>query len=294
MAINKNPTNLYKYTSAESVPIILETRKIKITNPNEFNDPFDCNIPNFEIANKPLIDEIKRQLKKEIPELKNNKHSKEIALFEIQLKKEINELKMLVNQEFAKISNEWESIIGNFRVLSLAKSADNILMWSHYANYHTGVCIGFKADSSIFKQCQKVDYGNGLTILNGFINHLVRVIVKNIDILSKNAHFADIFSGKAADETINVFTEYLYMKRKEWNYEQEYRLVLPKTTDIIEHTEKISLIEFNKNDLEEIILGSKMSPDNIKELSDFIKQNYPGTLVKKAIKQGWELQFKEV
>ena len=293
MAINKTPINLYKYTSAETASTILKTQKIKITNPNEFNDPFDCNIPNFEMANKSLTDEIKRQLKKDIPELKN-KHSKEVALFEINIKQKIDELKILVNQEFTKISNEWEGIIENFRVLSLAKSEKNILMWSHYASYHTGACIGFKADSSISKQCQQVDYGHGSTILRNFVNHLVRIIITRIDVLSQNVHFADIFSDKAADETLNVFIEYLYLKRKEWNYEQEFRLVLPKTSGMIEYNAQMSLIEFNKNDLEEIIPGSKMKQEQVDELSAFIKQKYPGVLVKKAIKQGWELQFIEV
>ena len=144
MTFEKIQSNLYKYTSVKSALMILKTQEIKITNPNEFNDPFDCNIPNFEMAKKPLINEIKRQLKNAIPELKNNKHSKEALLFDLKIGHEMNYFQELTNKEFTKIANEWENIIGNFRILSLAKSEKNILMWSHYADFHKGVCVGFK------------------------------------------------------------------------------------------------------------------------------------------------------
>lgn len=294
MTFEKIQSNLYKYTSVKSALMILKTQEIKITNPNEFNDPFDCNIPNFEMAKKPLINEIKRQLKNAIPELKNNKHSKEALLFDLKIGHEMNYFQELTNKEFTKIANEWENIIGNFRILSLAKSEKNILMWSHYADFHKGVCVGFKEDSFIAKQCRKVDYGDGSTVMNNFINHLVYFLVKNIDIFSKNSHFADVFSSKAADITLRVFIEYLYIKRKEWDYEQEFRLVLSKLSDIIRHTEEMSFIEFNKGDVAEVILGSKMEESKFEELFGFIKQNYPDILVKKAIKQGWDLRFIEL
>ena len=43
--------------------------------------------------------------------------------------------KLLENLEINKM---------DFRTCSLSKNNDNKLMWSHYAQEHTGICIGYK------------------------------------------------------------------------------------------------------------------------------------------------------
>src|SRR5579859_3391268 len=53
-----------------------------------------------------------------------------------------------------------------WRLLSLTKNSNNMLMWSHYANNHTGVAIGVSIDSGPDLEIERVDY---VSDVNGFI-----------------------------------------------------------------------------------------------------------------------------
>ena len=41
---------LYKYSSIDDAVKIIESKKMKITKPSNFNDPFDCTIPNIDFS----------------------------------------------------------------------------------------------------------------------------------------------------------------------------------------------------------------------------------------------------
>lgn len=69
----------------------------------------------------------------------------------------------------------------SLRICSLAKSPDNFLMWSHYANGHKGVAIGVEIDENSFNVKEidylpdlcyfdNVDYLDAITILSSKIN----------------------------------------------------------------------------------------------------------------------------
>ena len=152
--------NLYKYISfdgdlctptQEKIKIGFETGEIWYSKAKNLNDPFDCR-PIITIDNKT------------IPEIISHLSSDEIFFLKTKIKFEtIEELiskiitpqkiyngKQIVKQHWVRFA--FTSYVylfqitkmSNIGVLSLSTENDNVLMWSHYANNHSGLCLGFK------------------------------------------------------------------------------------------------------------------------------------------------------
>lgn len=107
---------------------LLKHQQLYFANPSEFNDPFDCRL---RLNWKCDPEEINKWLRKYV----GNRAEELINYFKQ------NEYDPKVISEFQEPLLEQ---MGKTFILSLSEINDNILMWSHYANYHKGVCLGFK------------------------------------------------------------------------------------------------------------------------------------------------------
>lgn len=55
--------------------------------------------------------------------------------------------------------------IYNYGVACFSRSHDNILMWSHYADGHSGICVEFESDECPILNCvRKVDYSENCPV----------------------------------------------------------------------------------------------------------------------------------
>jgi hypothetical protein len=100
---------LYKYRAANKFFFdILINNQLYFSTTSDFNDPFDGQLKPNEFA----------------LELKNLGCKEDLS-------------------QFSRHSQYVEDSINRSAVLSLSTTSDNILMWSHYANSHKGVCLGF-------------------------------------------------------------------------------------------------------------------------------------------------------
>ena len=93
---------------------------------------------------------------------------------------------------------------------SLSKVYDSILMWSHYCYNHKGICIGLDID----KVLDSVPPMFGTIYLKPFV-----LDVNYYDIIERPSAY-----GPSAEQRMYQWTT----KAKEWEYEQEVRLVMPK------------------------------------------------------------------
>ncbi len=93
---------------------------------------------------------------------------------------------------------------------SLSKVNDSLLMWSHYCYNHKGVCIGLDLD----KVMESVPPMFGTT----FIKPLV-IEVQYQDIIERPSAYRP---------TEDMFSYQWKTKAKDWSYEQEVRLVIPR------------------------------------------------------------------
>ena len=117
------------------------------------------------------------------------------------------------------IHKEWEQEVFENKALNLrndtwlcsfSKVNDSILMWSHYCYNHKGVCIGLDMDK-VMKSVPKM-FGTR------FLQPLVFEVQYQDIIERPNAYYS----------AENTFGYQWKTKAKEWAYEQEVRLVMPK------------------------------------------------------------------
>ena len=117
------------------------------------------------------------------------------------------------------IRKEWEQKIEENDALnrrndtwlcSLSKVNDSLLMWSHYCYNHKGVCIGLNIDKVM--ACVPPMFGT--TYLEPLVFD-----VQYLDIIERpNAYHSNE----------DIYRYQLATKAKEWEYEQEVRLIVPE------------------------------------------------------------------
>ena len=191
---NKRPRFLYKYRSIKSAIGFLKNSSIYFSNYKDFNDP-------FESACKKRLDFTPQQyydafLRWGVDSLSAMHKVEEIRLGlvnGVDLQRQVTDL-----------------ILNGFAYFCMAENPDNILMWSHYADSHKGVCFKFDLlQDDVFLNTIPVDYNSGY-----------------LEFDSLNGNPAPIITRKSA----------------EWHYEHEHRTI---TTDIkgLHHINKETLAE---------------------------------------------------
>ena len=222
---------LYKYSSIDDAAKIIESRKMKITKPSNFNDPFDCTIPNidfsFEEIEKYFLLKVNIFMSKMSQQILNE-NKKDYNNFIIELKTDFNNsFNADLLSELLSIRKDWNIYIDKYKILSLSKSNKNILMWSHYAKMHNGVVLGFdfNKDKNIYKRLQPVKYDKELKITKDFFNSLFKYLIDdaiNSELPEKNI----INEDKFANIFFKHLLEYFFIKNNVLNYEEDDNLVI--------------------------------------------------------------------
>ena len=116
--------------------------------------------------------------------------------------------------DYSKVPKHKENDALNLRnntwLCSLSKVNDSILMWAHYCYNHKGVCIGLDID----KVMQSVPPMFGEIYLQPLV----------LDVQYKSI----IERPNGYCNAMGLFNYQWQTKAKEWEYEQEVRLVMPK------------------------------------------------------------------
>lgn len=241
MSLLNMSEKIYKYCSINDFFLNVEENTIVLSRPSLFNDPFDSNIsiPN-NIINKTLelIDYfgIILKIKNSINDLPNdlikfvqleNYGIDSSGLFEPSVKlrnlcKYIKSTNPIVfdceNEKFKeKTLKELIEVKNHILVSCFSKNPSSILMWSHYANSHKGVCIEYV---SVEEKIYDVNYKENIEFF---------------DIYS----LASIISGNILKERQNNFDESwleenygmpFITKSLDWYYEAEVRCLLNEDT----------------------------------------------------------------
>lgn len=156
----KIPRYLFKYRNLNSnFDNILLNNELWFSNPNDFNDPFDCQIT---IDTNNTISEIENFIVKNSQTTMSNLMVKNYA-----------KLMMDNPQSWDKIVNDSaQLIINSSGVCCFGITEDNILMWSHYTDSHKGVCLKFDVlnDSDFFVFPMKIIYDKSYPIYNHIRN----------------------------------------------------------------------------------------------------------------------------
>lgn len=223
-------TEAYKFKKCDSYLYqSLINEELNLSSPTVFNDPFDC--PILELLNNK--DEV-------APLIREAYHScLKIACF---MKKE----KLPYEKDGNTIYDEKKNLDDKEEFL-------NPLMWAHYADNHSGICI-------------KYGFNENITQLSG----------ENSSVVSL---FLDV---KYSDEDLNQYSQRdsislkdsFFLKGKPWKYENELRFLYFD----IKGRDKYKQIEI-LNCIEAIYFGVRCSENDQKTIKEILKE-------KKFIKKG--------
>lgn len=275
----------YKYYSIDSGILTLKDTMIKWSNPKEFNDPFDNQ---FNIKYVGTIEEAENETKKfiincilenkPIPDFLPVKNSMQMQIMQSISKEKFKQviprimsIKNIYPPNFIEDQQKafnigFRNIMSDSSMFCLTEEKDNLLMWAHYANNHTGIVIKFRnipdGDSPI-QLAQKVAYTNKIPEVP------ISKFIRN-------------------EFTIDTLHQiYTLTKSKEWAYEKEWRIV----TTLRNKTKSFEILPFVKEEVAAVYLGCKINSTSKDTVVKIIKSKYPWAEIYQANKDSCEFKL---
>jgi len=149
---------------------------------------------------------------------------------------------------------EWGNYLLTFKIFCVAEECNNLLMWSHYADKHSGVVFKFKClpeyDTTLCA-ATPVNYQTELpkmANLEEYVKHLTGQ--KRIDMSKKT-------------------TEFIYTKSAHWRYEKEWRLYTIRDE---ENDQKYVDLEILPEEIDGLILGCKITEEDREEILQLLNE----------------------
>ncbi len=246
---------LYKYLRPARVDV-LKHRRIRFTQPGDFNDPFEFRPKIRELASDAKLQE---DVEEHFEQLIDDQLAKYGAITQVlpqaDLKRLLAKQKPLLPALFrllepAAIQKLSPLIDGFFNqnvgVLCLSEVRDSILMWGHYTHNHRGFVVGFDSDHPFFcsRRSSEDEFG----------------FLRRVDYSSRRP------------EVMLTDTEspvWFSTKSEQWSYEKEWRVVrlLSEAQHRIDGSPfPICLFEFAPDAVLEIIVGLRSTPSLTTEI----------------------------
>lgn len=255
--------HLYKFRSLsgqsrEWVTKIFLENQIKFSNPEELNDPFDCRP---DVTFKAPPDELKNHFdnlfKEKAPLMPRRERRQKVnaAVREV--------IRGGGRGPAADKFMQRMLTSGRFPgVFSLCQEWDHVLMWSHYADSHAGICLRFEASSedSYFGRAQRIVYQEDRPEAN---------IVK--------------------DDEWTFARKCLLTKASSWAYEKEWR--------IVDFEQGPGVHGFPVECLDGVILGCMMTEPNRQFILDLVARSGRNIEVMQAVcvkKGGFKLKLSKI
>jgi hypothetical protein len=231
-------THLYKYRSLSGesfrfVERLLLHNELYFSRPTEFNDPLDCcPVPSLRVTEDEFAKYLNDLYKRQMPELSSTDRRRSVrAILNDPMR---NHRSGAAVGAFRTAMNDAVNSAG---VLALSARPDHILMWSHYADSHRGICLRFQASSTtpFFGRAQRVLYQVERPVLN-----LIH------------------------DSPGHQSEKALLTKADFWSYEEEWR--------IVEHEAGPGVHKFPSELLDGVILGARISQGNRESILSWLRQ----------------------
>jgi hypothetical protein len=278
----------------------LANNQLHFSNAITFNDPFDCKFSLTHLGTREQwINDYKNQgynHRKALKEFNKDVKAgylikKQENLYDGKIAEKISELVELGlarKEDFLVNNNPSQKRIGtdmNDYVRSVALpdvccfsgNKKSILMWSHYADNHKGICLSFRS----YKETLDVNKNiirEGLTsegiYKEGYEYCLLNLYPSTTNKLMVHGIFHEISYKDDLPESVNFFdigktlNRFLVTKFTDWKYENEYRIMLPRL--YLEN----GFAKYDKSSLEGVIFGLRTNYENAKLVYETVKKNY--------------------
>ncbi|MCR4880259.1 MAG: DUF2971 domain-containing protein [Bacilli bacterium] len=294
---------LYHYTKIENLESIIGDGGLRMSMVESFNDPYDCILfedvkdkekvhkllDNYfvfavlsdfaisdygysKIKDRILISAIRKEIN-----IAKKVLSKNPVYYEMPLLNKAKDTLMnsgpIVREFYKKYKKEWdanlEKSLNDIRkqtvVTSFSKRNDSMLMWSHYANSHRGVCLEYEVQEDNF--LKEVNYSKDMVGIK--IYNLTSIQLAK-DYLNRNGILKEV-NYRFDDDIYKPF----FIKALDWEYEDEVRYVfytkdLDSSNRIILKDDKY-LLKLGKP--KAIYIGSKANMNDTKKINDLANTN---------------------
>jgi len=276
---------IFKYLSPKRIDV-LKKQQIRFTQPKYFNDPFE-HLPNMPmLMNEDMFEKtfglnaissiLEPSTQPTIKAIIERMHENLFPIEQADIGKVHEFLNAMqdpaVNKAFkAALTAEGEHNFGspirnkidlNIGVLSLTKRNDNLSMWAHYAQEHSGFVIEFDSDSPFFQYSESV--------FNIFKT------TQTVKYLTKRPVVVPFLKSGLSDKWIEkVFESIFLTKSLDWKLEEELRLVrLLKHLDTcsILKSQQIHFKHFKSSFIKNIFLGAQSSDVFEKRMKCLLRQ----------------------
>lgn len=265
--------NFYKYMSAETAKIVLQTGKLRWSSPVLFNDPFDVQFDlHIEYDRESVVTKVLQIIidgyEGRVPIAAGNLLGDLLAIMRDRLPGKFSGAELRENltpaiyqgmqKEEARLPKTHEEIrttIADFKLLCFTEVFDNILMWSHYSNEHTGVVLEFSCIEkfdSVWGVAKPVKY------------------MDRMPLLFDEERFVGLMPGREAIGEERIFENAVFVKAIDWAYEREWRIA--GGTDKTQNTEDIS---FYAEEITAVYLGCRTGQQDAADLRQIIDRVYP-------------------
>lgn len=277
------PDLLFRYQSCKQENFdLLEQDHFWLSDPVDFNDPFDCALKGEIFASKndeafasSIAIELAKQPEftdlinvEQIEKIKSSDTPYETLLGILKYNKE--DAANLSREMFDMFRSRSEKVIGElsdkirrtFKVCSLSEVSDSILMWSHYGRSHTGYCVAYSLKEP--------------DVRTKILPRLLEPVIYQPALFDASAYFhrtasSPFFLNQAAT-----------IKSEEWAYEREWRIIF--SGDVMKN-ENVC----NAPKPSYILLGAKMKTEDKKKVTDICEKRGIPTIQMGVSRTGFKL-----
>lgn len=235
----------YKYAGGFGIRI-LEDLRLKITRPNEFNDPFELTPRSkFTLTVADMLDRARTNpdhYRGAFESMKRDGYQHTFEQFIADFPKRPNFKKFRKLMREALVQEDMKSLVGaseKFGILCLSQISNSIPMWSHYADHHKGIAVG-------------LDVAKIGQALGPF--RRVRYC--------KQRRGIDRWLPPTNPEWFRQILDTFFVKSREWTYEQEYRRVFQLARLVHaqpdEKGKRHFFLDIRGTDVREIVFGCRI------------------------------------
>lgn len=235
---------LFKYLPRERIDV-LNGLRIRFTQPSELNDPFESAILVDASGHHDMpgmLTDIRKQMEEGLtPTTPEEEQELKLAIAEVEAHAKELMHPSSVGKQLIELLDRAQG------VLSLSRTPDSLLMWSHYADSHKGFVLGLDESHEFFSRPDSAGRATK--------PHSV------------------VYTSRR--QTVQVNSEDFYerllcFKSLEWAYEQEVRIfrTFGRTREDFERNDKdaIKLFDLPADCIKEIYLGANIADDLVQKI----------------------------
>ncbi len=268
------PDALYKYMGYQTASIVLENRTLRWSTPATLNDPYDIQFDlRIDFNQKKVLEDTLNKLWKvysgELKSHPENQITPIISLMrehlkELPKKTFLSNLEEAILQSFKILDNNIQQTyketrlqLSTTKILCLADSPTNQLMWAYYADSNKGVALRFQDELG-------ADSPYSTAVQMSYLQH--------IPMLFEESELSDFLSGLIVFDQKKRIQSLIYTKSDAWKHEGEWRIF---AGDGRNKEAPFEDIKFGAKELTGVILGCRMPPYQRATISETVKRLYP-------------------